>query len=406
MQLLSSFQQFIAAENLFSRHDRLLLAVSGGVDSVVLCALCHEAGYNFSILHCNFMLRGAESDEDEIFVQAMAARYGVDFHTKKFDTAAYAKEHKLSIQVAARQLRYAWFEAFMQEQHALEPAGNPPRHLLTAHHLDDNIETMLMNFFKGTGIAGLRGIQPKHGKIVRPLLFAHKERLLQFAQEQQLAWREDSSNQSDKYTRNYLRHQLLPLLKNIYPQVEENLAHNLSRFKETEILYQQAVQLHLKKLLLKRGAEWHIPALKLKNSVPLASIVYEIGRHFGVTPDQTGDIIALLDAPTGRYVPSATHRIIKNRQWLIVSPLQTEEAGVIVIDSPKGSIEYAQGTLTLQLLAERPAVIPADPFVAALDASEIAFPLLLRRWKAGDYFYPLGMKKKKKLSRFFIDAKL
>jgi len=267
MSLSDEFIAFIKKHQLFSSNHRLLLAVSGGVDSVVLCELCKEAGFDFVIAHCNFQLRGEESEQDNVFVEQLAAHYGAPFLTTRFDTEAYASEHKLSIQEAARKLRYHWFEAMLQ-QHRLQ-------YIVTAHHLNDNIETMVMHFFRGTGIQGLRGMLPKQGHIVRPLLFATKETIRAFAVEKQLQWREDSSNVLDKYTRNFFRNQLLPLIQQVYPEAEQNLAHNLRRFADVEILYEQALQAHRKKLLFAKGEEVHIPVLKLKKKEPLQTIVYE-----------------------------------------------------------------------------------------------------------------------------------
>ena len=214
MDLIESFRSYIAQHHLFSAGSRLLIAVSGGVDSVVLCELCHQAGYRFEIAHCNFQLRGEESLRDEKFVRSLAEKYHVKIWVTHFDTTEYAASHKLSIQEAARELRYAWFNELLEEQGL--------SFLLTAHHLDDSIETSLMNFFKGTGIAGLRGILPRQGKIIRPLLFAGKQELQDYALHHSLQWVEDSSNESDKYTRNYFRHQVIPLIQKIYPGVEKN----------------------------------------------------------------------------------------------------------------------------------------------------------------------------------------
>ena len=194
-QVIPSGDMGLFIPNLFHPKDKLLIAVSGGVDSVVLCELCKRSGYDFSIAHCNFQLRGEESNEDENFVKELAAKYEVEFFVKKFDTAKYAAENKVSIQVAARELRYEWFKQLLNSS-----TRQPANYLLTAHHADDNIETILMNFFKGSGINGIKGILPKQGNIVRPLLFTKKEDLLSFATENKLAYREDSSNSSDKYT--------------------------------------------------------------------------------------------------------------------------------------------------------------------------------------------------------------
>jgi tRNA(Ile)-lysidine synthase len=398
MNLLTQFISFINKENLFSEKDTLLLAVSGGVDSVALCELCHQAGYHFTIAHCNFKLREEESERDKNFVQQLAKKYNVPFLLKEFDTEKYAGEKKLSIQEAARELRYDWFSELIKKGEA--------KFLVTAHHLDDNIETMTMHFFRGTGINGLRGMLPKQAHIVRPLLFARKQELKDFAAQHQLEFVEDSSNAQDKYTRNYFRNQLLPQAQQAFPRVEQNLEHNLYRFAEVETLYKQAVQQHKKKLLEQKGAETHISVLKLKKAVPLHTIAFEIIKDFGFSPQQTTEVIALLDSESGKYIQSATHRILKNRNWLIISLIQTQQPQTILIEEPGAAIDFERGQLRLQAIPAKDIAISNNHFTACLDSKEIRFPLLLRKWKQGDYFYPLGMRKKKKLARFFIDQKL
>ncbi|MEO6251884.1 MAG: tRNA lysidine(34) synthetase TilS [Ferruginibacter sp.] len=404
MTLVEKFKAYVKQQNLFHQKDKLLLAVSGGVDSVVLCELCKQAGHDFTILHCNFQLRGEESERDENFVRELGKKYGVELLNKKFDTEKYAEENKLSIQVAARELRYKWFAELLKSSTANceLPTAN---WLLTAHHANDNIETLLMNFFKGTGINGLHGILPKQGNIIRPLLFAKKEDLSEFAAANKLAFVEDASNASDKYTRNYFRNQLIPDLQKVFPQVEDNLIHNIDRFRDIEILYRQSVDLTKKKLLEPKGKEIHIPVLKLLKTTALKTIVYEIIKDYGFTAQQTDESIALLKSDSGKYIQSATHRIIKNRSWLIISPNETAEAQNILIEE-EGSSQFAEGALQLKKMINDQYSILNDQLIAQLNADEIKFPLLLRKWKQGDYFYPLGMKKKKKLSRFFIDQKL
>jgi tRNA(Ile)-lysidine synthase len=394
MDLLKRYIEFIKKENLFQSKDRLLVAVSGGVDSVVLCELCKLAGYDFVIAHCNFQLRRDESERDEQFVRSLGEKYKVEVLVKKFDTKQYVEATKKGIQEAARDLRYAWFKELNCQW------------ILTAQHADDNIETVLMNFFKGTGINGLHGILPRQGKIIRPLLFARKDELRRFAEENNLKFVEDSSNDSNKYTRNYFRNKLIPDLQTVFPQVENNLLDNIQRFNEVEELYRQSVELHKKKLLEQKGAEVHIPVLKLLKTEPITSIVYEIIRDFGFTANQTSEVVALLQSETGKYIQSSTHRIIKNRNWLIISPNQTSIAANILIEEDDTRIEYANGILAIKKINNDSFSINKSSSIAQLDASEIKFPLLLRRWKQGDYFYPLGMNKKKKLSRFFIDRKL
>jgi len=398
MELLEKFNKYIAQEKLFASGERLLLAVSGGLDSVVLAELCHRCGFDCKIVHCNFKLRGEESERDEEFVRSLGARYG-EVRVERFDTTAYAETNKVSVQVAARELRYRWFESMIREGAA--------RWILTAHHLDDNIETMLMHFFKGTGIAGMRGMLPKQGNIVRPLLFAGKEDLRAFAVGEGLRWVEDSSNESDKYTRNFFRHQLIPLVEQAYPAAAGNLADNLDRFREVDALYRQAVEGWKKKLVEVRGNEVHIPVEKLRKATPLPTLVYEIMEPFGFSPQQAGEVIALMDSPTGRYVRGRTHRVLKNRNWLIISPLAEPEAAHILIEEGQGAVNFPEGGLRLTMLdAGGLRTFDLGAGVALLDADKIGYPLLLRRWKPGDYFYPLGMRKKKKLARFLIDTKV
>lgn len=399
MDLLQSFQENIANEHLFSPEDRLLLAVSGGLDSAVLCELLHQAGFDFTIAHCNFRLRGAESDRDEAFVQQLGRQYGREVLVQHFDTGKYAAERKLSIQSAAREMRYDWFRQVI--------GGWGGRGLiLTAHHLDDNIETMVMNFFRGTGLSGLRGMLPRQENIVRPLLFASRSQLLRFAEESRLSWVEDSSNESDKYTRNFFRHQVLPMVERAYPATLENLADNLRRFREIESVYQEAVGQQKKMLLERRGNEIHIPVLKLKKAGPLFTLLHELFSPYGFTPGQTSGIAALLDSPSGKYICSASHRLLKDRRWLILSPLSNTEPEMVVIEQGRTLVEYPAGALQLEWLPESPGRPSSESAVAMLDGKYIGFPLLLRRWRPGDYFYPLGMRKKKKLARFFIDQKL
>ena len=397
--MIESFKSFIADQKLFSAQDRLLVAVSGGLDSVVLCELCHKCGYPFEIAHCNFQLRGEESQRDEIFVRSLGEKYKVAVRVNHFDTTSYASAHKLSVQEAARDLRYNWFNELLSAKE------NDLSFLLTAHHLDDSIETSLMNYFKGTGIAGLRGILPKHGNIVRPLLFAMKQDLLEFAGSYELKWMEDSSNESDKYTRNYFRHQVIPLIQKVYPGTEKNLAQNLSRFRDTELLYQQAIERHKKKLLEPKGDEVHIAVLKLQQVIPFNTVLYEIIHEFGFSSAQIPEVASLLNSESGRYVQSATHRIIRNRAWLIITPLKVQAVSIVVVEAP-GEYHFPEGSLQFELRPLANSKMETEPAIACLDAAEITFPLIVRRWKTGDYFYPLGMKKKKKLSRFFIDQKL
>ncbi|HPH86494.1 MAG TPA: tRNA lysidine(34) synthetase TilS [Ferruginibacter sp.] len=405
--LLQTFREFIQKENLFRAKDRLLLAVSGGVDSVVLCELCKQAGYDFAIAHCNFQLRDAESDGDETFVKELASHYAVPFLVKKFDTATHAREYKLSIQEAARELRYTWFTGLLSAED--NKSENPYQYIVTAHHANDNVETLLMNFFKGTGIQGLQGMQAREGglhkNITRPLLFARKQEILSFATEHNLLFREDSSNTSIKYSRNFIRNEVMPLLQQVYPAVEDNLVDNIARYKDVQVLYRQAVDAICKKIVHQHGLEMHMPVLKLAKTAALPTVLFEITRSYGFTPGQLPGIIQLLSSESGKYIDSATHRILRNRKWLIMAPLQETGIEHYLLEEQDNKLVFGK----LELMIEKkssPQPLDVDTQTAMIDMNEIRFPLMIRRWKRGDYFYPLGMAKKKKLSRFFIDQKM
>lgn len=400
MELLEDFLSEIKNKFLFQKNDTLIVAVSGGADSVALCELCHLAGYNFEMAHCNFELRGDESDRDENFVKELALKYGVPFHLKKFDTEKFSTENNISIQVAARELRYDWFRELLD-------AKGQNSYLLTAHHANDNIETLLMNFFKGSGIRGLQGIPQKYGRVRRPLLFASKAQILDFLKKQNLSFVEDSSNLSDKYTRNFFRNKLLPEIETVFPRVESNLVKNLERFGEIGELYHQAIATHKKKLLEFKGNEVEIPVLKLLKTKPLGAVLYEIIRDYHFTPAQTHEVANLLNSPTGKSVHSATHKIFKNRNRLVISSIKNKDASHILIEETDQEIAFDDRMVIIKKLNWNTGdSISVDPTVALADASRVTFPLLLRKWKQGDYFYPLGMNKKKKLSRFLIDQKL
>ena len=429
--LLQQFQAYWKEKfgQLSPANCHLLLAVSGGIDSVVLTDLMYKSGFQFTIAHCNFKLRDEESERDETFVKVLAQQYNKPIIVKSFNTQEYATQHKISIQEAARKLRYDWFEAVLKDDSrkmtddrimgdSLNAVlGNEKKlstvnsttvnfFIATGHHANDNIETLLINFFRGTGIGGLHGILPRQKNIIRPLLFAKREAIQQYALENNLNWVEDSSNTSDKYTRNFFRQHIIPAVKEVYTNAEDNLLQNIQRLGEAEQLYNQAVALHKKKLLETKGNEVHIPVLKLQKTEPLNTILWEIIKDFHFTAAQTAEVKKLLNAENGKYVASATHRVIKNRNWLIVAPLQTEVAAHILIEKEDKEVVYEDGMLSFKKLSSvnyQPSISPA---VAILDAAQIQYPLSLRKWQQGDYFYPLGMKKKKKLSKFFIDLKL
>ncbi len=425
MNLFLKFQQYINQHNLFSTKDHLLLAVSGGVDSIVLTDLCYEAGYNFTIAHCNFQLRGEDSEKDEAFVKTLSEKYKVKVKVQRFDTEEYATSNKLSIQEAARVLRYDWFEELVNAEllsrqtgasdggiliHHL-PAGRQGSpltiHLLTAHHADDNNETLLMNFFRGTGLHGLTGIPVAYGHVKRPLLGFSKNELLAYAQEHQLEYREDASNHSSKYTRNFFRNEIIPAISKVYPQVNENLQDNINRFKEIEQLYKLSTQAIIKKLCKQKGAEIHIPVKQLIQYRNRA-LIYEIIHPYGFSEKQIDEVVKLAESDSGKYIDAASmkFRIIKHRHWFIIAPALSTEGQNIVIKESDQNIHYEAGHMTIEKLSITNELLSTSQTVAKMDESKIQFPLLLRKWKQGDYFYPLGMKKKKKVARFLIDQKL
>ena len=379
----------------FSKDGHFVLAVSGGADSVVLAHLLKGACINFEIAHCNFKLRGAESDRDEAFVKNLAVTLDVHFSCKHFDTEAYATAHKISIQEAARDLRYAWFATFNTV-------------VITAHHANDNIETVFMHFCRGTGIAGLTGIEPYkvNERLLRPLLVFHKQEIIDFAKEVGIAFVEDSSNASDKYTRNFFRHQILAAVQEVYPQAEHNILHTIKHLREVSEVYKAAMQKLIGKLQFINGNEIHIPVLMWQKAKPLDTITFEMLYPYGFTAAQMPEAIKLLSAHNGAVLISPTHRLIKNRNWMILAPLATAiNTSVVVVEQNDASVNFPGGTLGLQNTA---AQVPeaADNNTCLVDAATLQYPLILRPAATGDYFYPLGMQKKKKLSNFFIDLKL
>ena len=424
MSLVVQFQNSIKQQHLFSPKDKLILAVSGGVDSVVLCELCKQAGYDFIIAHCNFKLRGEESERDEHFVKEVGKKYLVEVLVQDFNTENYALENKLSTQEAARELRYNWFAELVKSQFSIvnnELAETSIHHspltiyLLTAHHADDNNETVLMNFFRGTGLHGLTGIPASNNYIRRPLLGFSKDDLLAFAKELQLEFVEDSSNQSSKYTRNFFRNELIPAISKVYPQVKENLQHNINRFKEIEKLYQFSINELKKKLCRQKGKECHIPVKQLM-AFDNRALIYEIISGYGFSEKQVEEVVKLADSESGKYIhsPLSSYRIIKHRHWFIISPVETYESANIIIEENDQEILFLLGKLRIDKNAHISFDKPDSYRVSTqssndtivIDQKKIQFPLLLRKRKTGDYFYPLGMKKKKKLNRFLIDLKL
>jgi tRNA(Ile)-lysidine synthase len=395
--LLNRFKSSVEEGQLFSSKSRLLIAISGGLDSVVLADLVSQLGNPILLAHCNFNLRGEESLRDEKFVQQFATEKGLELIVKNFETNQYAKERSLSIQEAARELRYDWFQKLIDESKA--------DYILTAHHADDNIETVAMNFFRGTGLQGLEGIPAINGVIQRPLLYFFKSELADYAKERGLNFVEDSSNELDKYTRNHFRLNILPLLEKAYPSVKENLLNNITRFKGVNKLYKLSVEQLLKKLVVKVGEEQKIPIAKLKE-FKNTSLLFEWVRAFGFQEKQIEQIYSLVDAESGKCVSATAFQIFKHRNWLVISPLNKIESSVIIIDEKENQVHFSLGKLSLKLEDKVEILSDKSGAIVSLDAKKISYPLILRRHRPGDYFYPLGMTKKKKVARFLIDNRI
>lgn len=377
----------------------LLLAVSGGLDSMVMASLFLSCKTDFAVAHCNFGLRGDESDSDEAFVKAWCEDHGIPFFYTRFDTAARAAACGKSIQLTARDLRYEWFHALAAE-HQFSA-------ICTAHHADDNAETMLMHLCRGTGIAGLHGIPERNGIIRRPLLFATRSAIQAYATDHNIPYREDSSNVKDDYLRNALRHHILPLIEEWMPGAALRMLETANRIGEAEEIYRKGIEAERKKLVEQRGKDYYIPIKLLKHRSPLATIVYELLLPFGFLPAQVPLALALLDAENGKLIASPTHRLIRNRDFLIITANTPQRADFYPIAETTTEIETSEGSFTFENLQKPPKDLASGAHIALIDADKIEAPLILRRRKAGDYFYPLGMgMKKKKISRYLTDLKL
>ncbi|MFN5422822.1 MAG: tRNA lysidine(34) synthetase TilS [bacterium] len=395
------FREHVVKHALWKTTDQLMVACSGGIDSVVLVHLLKKAGYTFSILHCNFNLRGEESQRDEAFVRQLASSVGVDLKVKSFDTSSEMQKLGKGVQETARLLRYTWFDEVIEQN---GQTGKKTL-LLTAHQADDQAETLAMNFFRGTGIAGLHGISERHGAVVRPLLFARRDEIVEYARVSKILWVEDSSNREENYTRNLFRNIIFPEIQKVFPAAKENLIENAKRFAEIELIYRQRVEELKLKLVQRINGSIGVPINKLKQSPAIDTVIYEVFKDFGFTAAQVPEIRKLFDAISGKFVQSSTHRILRNRDWLLIDLLDKKNNSIIVIEEAIGEV-MADG-FTLSFVDTGSTGVPdADPEHAYVDFRFIQYPLILRKWKSGDYFYPLGMKKKKKIARFLTDIKL
>ena len=400
-QMLRAFKAYIGAEKLFSPKERILLAVSGGRDSVAMTHLFHLAGFRFGIAHCNFQLRGEESDKDKLFVENLAKKYNVPFFSTKFNIAKYINKKGVSIQMAARELRYAWFNEIIGDEDF--------DRIATAHHLDDQIETFFINLMRSSGIAGFHGIPVRNKKVIRPMLFAYRKDIDDFINENHLTYREDSSNLEVKYLRNRIRFEVLPVLANINPEFHKILTENILRVAEAEKIFEEAILEKMKKLIQREDDHWVIPIREMKELAPLPTYLYEFLAPFGFNYTIVTELLKVLDEGSSKKFYSSTHHLIKDRKQLIITRLRVseemKEETHYSIDEGKKFIQKPVKLTIKKIQKDKNFKVNTGKNFANLDALKITYPLILRKWKQGDHFYPFGRDQKKKLSDFFIDQK-
>lgn len=401
--MIEKFKAFIVNQGLISAGEPVLLAVSGGIDSVVMADLFARAGYTFAIGHCNFSLRGEESDADEAFVKALAQKYGVPCFVRRFDTVAEGEKEGESIQMAARRLRYQWFTALLEEKNYSCVA--------TAHQKNDVLETILFNLCKGSGIAGLHGIPVKTEQVIRPLLFLERQAIENYAWQQRLVWREDSSNAAVKYARNLIRQEVIPPLLRINPGLFNTLETTLERLQGTEKVLQHYVAQLTESCMEKKGENTLISLSVLQTSTALPVVLTEMLKPFHFHYTQAKALASRIQEAgsgmVGKIYSSQSHVLNIDREHLIISPRKTDETPIFYLyEDMRQLTANNHFVLNFQLFRADDYSIPADPVVAALDYDKLYFPLLIRKWEEGDWFRPLGMKGKKKLSDFMIDHKI
>ncbi|UMB53474.1 tRNA lysidine(34) synthetase TilS [Lutibacter sp. A64] len=403
----TALQAHINKNLAFLNGKKLLITISGGIDSVVLTHLMHSLEYPISLAHCNFQLRGKDSNKDELFVTELGKKLKIPCAVVKFDTENYAIEKGISTQMAARELRYNWFEKIMKE--------NELDYIITAHHKDDIIETVLINLTRGTGLDGLTGIPEVNGPIVRPLLPFSRNDILIYATKNKIQWREDQSNSSIKYVRNKIRHKVVPFLKEINPNLLDSLNNTLENLRASQEIVQNCIENIKNDVSITTKNETHFNIEKLKQLSNPKIYLYELLKAYNFT--EWNDVTALLDAQSGKQIFSETHRLLKDRDVLILSEIATIKKPITYkitkntskitvpiklkfknIDIPFDTKNH-QNKVLEELIFNKPNTI-------SIDCDKIQFPLIIRKWQKGDYFYPIGLNGKKKLSKFFKDEKM
>jgi tRNA(Ile)-lysidine synthase len=393
--MLKQFVAHIERKNLFMKDGHFLVAVSGGVDSMVLCDLLLKTNYKFSVAHCNFKLRGDDSDNDEKFVQDFCDRNKLNFYSRSFDTLGYSEKNKISIQMAARELRYSFFQELMSDYSFT--------YLFTAHHLSDNAETFLINLVRGSGISGLKGISEKRDKLIRPLLPFTKEEVLTYAKENSIAYRTDQSNFEDHYVRNDIRLSIIPRLKAINPDFERTLEKEIGLLAQYDAIIQEHFKTEKEKAITHTNSETRISIEKIKQNATPELFLFEILKDFGFHPEVINDVHESLSGIPGKLFYSPAYELVKDREFLVVKEREDNFIVPAVILKETGEILEP---VHLKLQAAKTFVKEDGRSVAYIDSSKITYPLRVRGWQRGDRFKPLGMNGFKKLSDLFVDLKL
>nr|MBI1228935.1 tRNA lysidine(34) synthetase TilS [Cytophagales bacterium] len=395
--MLERFKHYIHSSSLLRKEGKYLLAISGGIDSVALAHLLHLSGFSFSMVHCNFRLRGGESDAEEQFIKALGLRLNVDVIVRHFDTAAYKLLHGVSTQMAARELRYAWFEELVASQGA--------EGILVAHHAGDQVETVLLNLLRGTGIEGVYGMAAQRDGVIRPLLPFTREDIAAFVADQQLDWKVDSSNKSSDYKRNLLRNEVLPVLRGAFGDVNRQLGSSFNQLKDTGqaffYLFDAWRNAHVS---VEKPFE-SLAFTSIKDVPGRSSLLYYWLREFGFNFPQVADILRAIDTgSTGKVFEASAYMANVDRDCLIVGPIFGDfEERYISKDEDLIRLDYEVYELMTLDSAETP---DKNPDNAMLDKNRLTFPLLVRNWKEGDKFIPLGMRRFKKVSDFLIDLRV